>query len=1289
MTATSLALQTVGNYDLEASLGTGSFGQVFRAHHVRSQQAAAVKVLDASVALGGDFPERFVRLMTRLAGLRSAHLVPILDYGVDAGRCYQATMLFDTSLATMIQRDADHVLPLATCVALVYQAATALQVAHSNGIVHGDIKPANMLLAQADGPVGYSLAVADLGLATLAVSDPEDTGAQVFGNPAYVSPEQSRGEAPDVRSDIYSLGVVLYELITGYLPFSASEPVAWLTSNAAKPPLPSKQRPDIPAHLDSVALRCLERNRAERFSSAAELAAALHGILSTMLPDLVLAPPDAGTAAPAGSGIETNALQSATHRPQIHVLDQHGYSLIMVPVSGEGLSIGRLPDNDLHLDAQAVADYHAQVDWDGTSVSIVDLGSATGTVFNNQRLQPQDEQRWPWGRQIQLGPYTLVLADELMPQTVPPAATTSQHPSAIDQPAAVAETPPVTREIVAEVQPQQPPQPTSEVAAVAAPVTPEAPAAEAPAQQAATRNMFDMVAWAHNGFRSGQTLFWRARSLLYRLQHPTLNSGDVDRGMDMIKRSQPPPSAAAVPRQQTSSVSSPVANGATVAATALPGLAAQNGAPAPHTLPATVPALTSSGQRTALTRQGLVTDIPLSVVPGIDPARTGQQPGVSSRIRIVLDSDTLVITPGQPTTFPLTLTNHKSKTDHFTIKVHYYDADGALVPTTWVQDIGTPIQLNPWSSQQDSRTITLPVTVRRAPENKAGTYRVQIRAYSHESQNEYGEAIATWTVLPFAESTMTLRPRRVAARRRARIMVGMDNNGNTPATYRFTGTDESEQLDYRFVDQDAFRAQPGESLKTPLRVYAPIHWLGSTRSHAVTVHGKADQDATPYTGTVQFMQKALIPAWLLPLLLLLAVSLFLWTFGIIPIALASPLRAIPWYCVFCAKPTLTNNTLRIKDGQTRAITSSDLLLVMQGTEPKNLLYRIIAPPTNGTLLKEGKPVSTSDYFSQDDIANKRISFTTALTATQTGAATALYQTMALGSSSVVSQSTDIVSIRYTDNRVNPIGGEFTIMIEPWSKAFLDKNSLFVNGDRVSVTGQDLHVTTRAASSDIRYTLSSIPGFGELQFNGSKLDVGKTFTQQDIDNGALIYVQDPKNTSENDKFGFDFDDSILPAIPGSLSITIDRPLGAQQQETPAPVTVVETAAPTEAPTPIPQPTAVPPTPTPQPTPTSGPTPIPSGCRIKDIVVPGGVESFLVYIGKVEGTRIVSERVITGGTSKTAHLVPIPFNEATGQYRLTVRDRNSRQVIGRYSVDVRYNAKTQTRTQVICPLPDTTP
>jgi len=405
---------TLGSFIIEASIGSNATGQLYRARHLHLGRPAALKVLDRRVTTIPGFPQRFQDAMRRAAALRHPNIVEIYDLGVQDDYAFLVQELVDTgALNALIQRNASNHMPfpIALAVDLACQAADGLGYAHAQGDTHGAIAPETLLLQrQGNGSANgrsYRLKIADFGMAQL-------LPAATLGPPAYLSPEQFQEHRPDARSDFYSLGVVLYELIAGAPPFAAAtfEEAAEQHLNTPPPP-PRQSRPDLPATLEAIVLRCLAKSPEQRFGTAGELAAALRQVSSSP-PALAAAE---GTRAATTSAPKSiiavagaPAIQSApVPSPQIQVLDAQGRVLQSVSLTKAGLTVGRAPENDVCLDDPVIARNQLLIAWRDPQVLATNLGSSTATFLGSQRLDPFVQQAWDGRAVLSVGPFRLKL----------------------------------------------------------------------------------------------------------------------------------------------------------------------------------------------------------------------------------------------------------------------------------------------------------------------------------------------------------------------------------------------------------------------------------------------------------------------------------------------------------------------------------------------------------------------------------------------------------------------------------------------------------------------------------------------------------------------------------------------------------------------------------------------------------------------------------------------------------------------------------------------------------------
>jgi serine/threonine-protein kinase len=267
----SLRRSLQDRYSLERELGRGGMATVYLARDLRHDRPVALKILhpDLAATLG---PERFLREIRLAARLQHPHILTVYDSGETVGRLW-FTMPYVEGESLRDRLERERQLPLADAVRLTREVALALDFAHRHGAVHRDIKPENILLVD-----GQAM-VADFGIARALGAEEQrltETGLAV-GTPAYMSPEQAAGDKQlDARTDIYSLGVVLYEILAGEIPFGGASPQAMIARRLTEAPRPLRQvRETVPESVARAVDRALARAPADRFPSAAEFAKAL------------------------------------------------------------------------------------------------------------------------------------------------------------------------------------------------------------------------------------------------------------------------------------------------------------------------------------------------------------------------------------------------------------------------------------------------------------------------------------------------------------------------------------------------------------------------------------------------------------------------------------------------------------------------------------------------------------------------------------------------------------------------------------------------------------------------------------------------------------------------------------------------------------------------------------------------------------------------------------------------------------------------------------------------------
>jgi serine/threonine protein kinase len=259
--------QMLGPYRIISQVGKGGMATVYKAYQPSMDRYVAIKVLPSQLAESREFATRFLQEARFIARLEHPHILPVFDYGESEGVAYFVMRYLEAG--TLKDRmEAGRPLPTHEIDKIFTQLTDALSYAHSHGIVHRDLKPANALIDSYG-----NIFLTDFGIAKLLESaSPRLTQTDaIMGTPAYISPEQAQSQPVDQRSDIYSLGIILYEMVTGGVPFVADTPLAVIIKHISDPlPLPSHVKPDIFPSIEQVILKALAKNPQDRFASAAE-----------------------------------------------------------------------------------------------------------------------------------------------------------------------------------------------------------------------------------------------------------------------------------------------------------------------------------------------------------------------------------------------------------------------------------------------------------------------------------------------------------------------------------------------------------------------------------------------------------------------------------------------------------------------------------------------------------------------------------------------------------------------------------------------------------------------------------------------------------------------------------------------------------------------------------------------------------------------------------------------------------------------------------------------------------
>jgi serine/threonine protein kinase len=275
----NLVGKTLGKYEIRELLGKGGMAEVYKAYHPKLERYVTIKVLHSFLAEGEDFLARFEREARAVASLRHPHIQQIHDFDIENDQYYMVMEFVDGGTLQKLMMElakSGTYMPIDQVLSILRQVAEALDYAHQQGIIHRDIKPSNILLDSAGNAF-----LSDFGIAHMMSGTQFTATGSLIGTPTYMSPEQGRGDELTTVSDIYSLGIILFELLTGKVPFtSETTPLAIINKHIHEPPPnPGSLRPDLPAAAEQVVLKTLAKDPKERYQSAGELVRALEKAL--------------------------------------------------------------------------------------------------------------------------------------------------------------------------------------------------------------------------------------------------------------------------------------------------------------------------------------------------------------------------------------------------------------------------------------------------------------------------------------------------------------------------------------------------------------------------------------------------------------------------------------------------------------------------------------------------------------------------------------------------------------------------------------------------------------------------------------------------------------------------------------------------------------------------------------------------------------------------------------------------------------------------------------------------
>lgn len=400
---TSLIGQQIAQYTIESVLGESQLGVVYKAQETDTARRVALRVIDEKLTGNPTFQRRFWDMAQTAVSLQHANILPVYEVNFKQSALFMAMSLVEEgNLSQKLQqwRQVEQILALADALNLVAQLADGLTYAHERSVYHRAITPDNIFVRRAPQGTGYlaSAMLADFGLAYVLPPNPANLENGPLKLLPYLSPEQVLGEPVDGRSDLYALGVLLYQLVTGHLPYAIETCEEAIHKHLhAFPAAPQHHRPNLPDSVAQVIMKTMAKEPALRFQSGHDLAMALRSA-STHLDTRLLT-----------AELNVISLQKRTARgnmPRLYIMHPYETTRI-IPLNKQEIVIGRSRNNDIQLTDESISRRHVHILFHEGSLRVIDLNSTNGVFLNETRLPAHQPHTWPSNQNLRIGTYVL------------------------------------------------------------------------------------------------------------------------------------------------------------------------------------------------------------------------------------------------------------------------------------------------------------------------------------------------------------------------------------------------------------------------------------------------------------------------------------------------------------------------------------------------------------------------------------------------------------------------------------------------------------------------------------------------------------------------------------------------------------------------------------------------------------------------------------------------------------------------------------------------------------------